>query len=232
MANPAWYLDESVYAGPEHLDANYVAGYDSKAQTDWSAELKKLRELGLNETGTFVDLGAGTGGLAVAAAPFCHRVVAVDVSPAMLAVIHEGARRAHLGNLEAVQAGLLSYEHQGGPADIVYTRHALHHLPDFWKVIALQRIGAILKPGGILWLRDLFFSFEPAETSTYIEQWLAGAAADSAAGWTRPELEEHLRQEYSTYTWLFEPMLARTGFTIKESDTSARLYASYVCVKA
>jgi hypothetical protein len=30
----AWYPDELAHAGPEHLDAAYVATYDRKASTD------------------------------------------------------------------------------------------------------------------------------------------------------------------------------------------------------
>ena len=29
--NRTWYPDQQAHAGPEHLDAAYVAGYDSKA---------------------------------------------------------------------------------------------------------------------------------------------------------------------------------------------------------
>jgi SAM-dependent methyltransferase len=225
-----WYLDELAHAGPEHLDGAYVATYDRKAGTDWREELTLLRHFGLNETSTLVDLGAGTGALALAAAPLCRRVVAVDVSPAMIAALRLEAARLGLDTLECVQQGLLTYEHQGERADIVYSRHALHHLPDFWKVVALARIAAMLKPGGVLRLRDLLFSFSPGETERAIETWLAGAAAAPAAGWTRAELETHLREEHSTYTWLLEPMLERTGFAIQEVEYSpSGIYAAYVC---
>jgi hypothetical protein len=83
-------------------------------------------------------------------------------------------------------------------ADFVYTRNALHHLPDFWKGIALTRMAAVLVPGGTLRLRDLLFSFDLPEADARIAQWLDTAAAESSdAGWTRDELETHLRNEYS-----------------------------------
>jgi SAM-dependent methyltransferase len=132
-----------------------------------------------------------------------------------------------------VQAGFLTYEHQGEPASFVYSRNALHHLPDFWKAIALQRIATLLAPGGLLRLRDLVFAFEPDEAERAIEPWLAGAAADPAVGWTRAELETHLREEYSTFTWLLEPMLERAGFAIQQAEFSPfGIYAAYVCVKS
>jgi 2-polyprenyl-3-methyl-5-hydroxy-6-metoxy-1,4-benzoquinol methylase len=232
MTNPTWYPDELASAGQEHLDPGYVATYDRKAATDWTSELDLLRAYGLDATKTLVDLGAGTGLFAEAAAPFCKRVVAVDVSPAMVAIIRAHAGQSGLTNLESVQQGLLSYEHQGEPADFVYSRHVLHHLPDFWKVVALQRMAGMLKPGGVLRLRDLMYSFEPGEINQTIESWLSRAAASPDAGWTRVELETHVREEYSTFTWLLEAMIERCGFRIdRVDDTSSKIYAAYVCVK-
>lgn len=232
MTAPNWYLDELLYAGPEHLDAAYVAAYDEKAGVDWAAELATLRELGLNETSTLVDLGAATGGLALAAAPLCRRVVAVDVSPAMLAILRERAAEAGFSNLECVHAGLLSYEHVGEPADVVYSRHVLHHLPDFWKAIALARIAAMLRPGGILRLRDLIFSCDLASANEVIEAWLGKASTQPGVGWNRAELETHLRDEYSPFSWLLEPMMVQAGFDIRQAiyDPS-QIFADYTCVK-
>jgi len=227
-----WYLDELAHAGPEHLDAAYVAGYDRKTGFDPGPEVALLRELGLEARSTLVELGAGPGALAVAAAPHCRRVVAVDVSPAMFGYLQRAATSQGLSNVEAVRGGFLSYEHVGELADFVYTRHALHQIPDFWKAIALQRIAHVLKPGGILRVRDLFLSCPLSETHEVIEAWLANAVSDPARGWTRAEYETHLRDEYSTFTWLFEPMLHQAGFEIRDATYAAsRLYAEYTCVR-
>src|SRR5262249_42245700 len=133
MLRPSWFLDELAHAGSEHLDPGYAPGYDRKAGTDPADDLGVLRGLGLNETHTPVDRGAGSGTCALAAAPLCRRVIAVDVSPVMLAQLHQRSAQAGIENIECVQRGFLSYDHQGAPADFVYSRHALHHLPDFWK---------------------------------------------------------------------------------------------------
>jgi hypothetical protein len=61
--------------------------------------------------------------------------------------------------------------------------------------VALERISAMLAPGGLLLLRDLVFSFDPVETDNIIEAWLAGAAARPEEGWSRADLEEHVHQE-------------------------------------
>ncbi len=163
-----WWLDEVAHAGPEHLDADYVAGYDHKSPTEWAEEVAALRALGIDSTSTVVDIGPGTGTFARAIAPHVARVVAVDISQAMV------ARMQELG-IEAVRAGFLTYEHAGARPDAVFTRNALHHLPDFWKAISLRRIAALLRPGGVFMLEGLVYSFEPGEASTTIADWLAAA---------------------------------------------------------
>src|SRR3954469_20582142 len=173
---PSFLLDELAHAGSEHPDAGYVAAYDRKSATDWSAALARLRARGIGPSSTVVDLGAGTGAFAEAVAPHVARVVAVDVSEPMVA-----AMRAR--GLEAVRAGFLTYEHEGEPPDAVVSRHALHHLPDFWKAVALDRVSRLLRPGGVLLLEDLVYSFEPAEARAAIAAWLAAAPADPAQGW-------------------------------------------------
>jgi len=227
-------LDELAHAGKGHRDPGDVARYDRKAgfDADVEEEVTLLRGLGLNERSTLVDLGAGTGTLALAAAATCRRVVAVDVFPAMVAAAKEKVAEHGASNIECLQAGFLSYEHVGDPADFVYSRNALHHLPDFWKAVALDGIARMLAPGGILRLRDIVFAFDPGEAQRFIHAWLESGKTRSDDGWTRAELEEHLREEHSTFGWLLEPMLERAGLEIEHADYgSRRIYAEYVCVK-
>jgi ubiquinone/menaquinone biosynthesis C-methylase UbiE len=224
-----WWLDELAYAGQEHLDAAYVAGYERKAGFDPSEDVAALTAAGLNANSVVLDLGAGSGVFAVAVAPLCRRVIAIDVSPAMLAYMRDKVARLGIKNVEVIRGGFLSYEHVGEPVDFVYTRNALHQVPDFWKGIALDRMWKVLKPGGILRLRDLVFDFEPRDADVRIGAWMAGAVDDSAKGWTAAELAEHVRIEFSTYSWVFEPMLERTGFEIFERGYARGAYGTYTC---
>jgi ubiquinone/menaquinone biosynthesis C-methylase UbiE len=153
------------------------------------------------------------------------------MSPAMLAALRERSAAAGLANLDCVRAGFLSYQHRGRPADGVYTRHALHQLPDFWKAIALDRIARMLRPGGLLRLRDLIYDFGPDEAATVFTGWLDHAAADPVAGYTSEDYAEHIRTEFSTFRWLLEPMLAAAGLEIVAADFDGRLYGAYTCVK-
>jgi SAM-dependent methyltransferase len=145
-----WKIDELAHAGDEHLDPAYVAAYDAKQQTDPTEDIGALLALGVDGTATVVDLGSGTGTFALAIAPHVGRVVAADVSPAMVAYLRQQVTGAGLDNVTVVQAGFMSYRHYGAPADLVHTRNALHHIPDFHKGVALARIAEILRPGGIL----------------------------------------------------------------------------------
>ena len=96
----------------------------------------------------------------------------------MLAALRERAAAAGLADLDCVSAGFLSYQHAGPPADGVYTRHALHQLPDFWKALALDRIARMLRPGGVLRLRDLIYDFGPDEAAAVFTGWLDSAHLD------------------------------------------------------
>jgi ubiquinone/menaquinone biosynthesis C-methylase UbiE len=224
-----WWLDELAHAGQEHLDPTYVSGYEVKAGYDPAADLDILRRHGLGPESTIVDLGAGTGRFAMAAAAHCGHVVAVDISPAMARELRDKVTRLGVANVSVVEAGFLTYVHEGDPARFVFTRNALHQIPDFWKGIALARLADMMAPGGILRLHDLVFDFEPSQAGERIPAWMSGAADDPARGWTADELAEHVRIEYSTYSWLFEAMLERTGFEILERDYVRSAYGAFTC---
>jgi hypothetical protein len=78
-------------------------------------------------------------------------------------------------------------------------------------------------------LRDLVFDFDPVGSDEKIEGWLEGAVGDPSVGYTSTELAEHVRLEFSTYSWLLEAMLARTGFHIRERRFSRSIYGTYTC---
>jgi Methyltransferase domain len=201
-----WWLDEEAHAGPEHLDAGYVADYDGKAGFDPTDDIEVLRRHGLGPDS-----------------------LVVDVSAAMTAALRTRIERLGLDNVTVVDAGFLSYVHEGEPADVVFTRNALHQIPDFWKAIALDRIASFMRPHGVLRLRDLVFDFAPREAEERIEAWMSGAVSDPAAGWTAQELAEHVRTEFSTYSWLLDSMLDRTGFDILERTFRRSAYGTYTC---
>ncbi len=136
-----------------------------------------------------------------------------------------------MSNVEIVEAGFISYDHIGSPVDFVYCRWALHHLPDFWKAMALHRMRKILRPRGVLRLSDIIYSFDVTEAEDRIEQWCATlpVQAETDREWVQGDIEEHVRDEHSTFTWLLEPMIERSGFEIEHSAYSVDgFFAEYV----
>ena len=228
-----WALDELRHAGRENRDAEHATKYDQKEDAAAAEEVRLLRKR-IGPDATVIDLGTGTGQFTVAAAPAVKRVIAVDVSPVMLAQLEHKTKSLGLGNVDCRLAGFLTYNHEGAPADLVYSRYALHHLPDFWKALALSRMAAFLRPGGILRLWDVVYSFDPSEAAERLEQWMAAyAPSGNSEEWNRSDLVEHVRDEHSTFSWLLEVMIEKAGFRIETVEYSPdQIFAKYICVKS
>jgi SAM-dependent methyltransferase len=235
LTDTSWLLDELAHSGAEHLDEAFIAGFDRKqGYPDPGTDLAAFEEHGLDGTSVVVDFGAGTGQFAIPAARRFGRVIAVDVSPAMVAALRAKSGpddRPGPPGLIVERAGFLNFD-PGTAVDGVFTRNSLHQIPDFWKVIALRRIAGMLRPGGVLRLRDLVYDFGPDEAEEIFAEWFAGAAADPLRGYTAADYAEHIRTEHSTFRWLLEPMLAAAGFEITDVSYERRLYGAYTCVKA
>jgi hypothetical protein len=82
--------------------------------------------------------------------------------------------------------------------------------------VALARVRRIVRAGGVLRLWDVVYDLDPAEAEERIESWCATDGRSVEGAWSRSELEEHVRDEYSTFRWLLEPMLDRYGFAIED----------------
>ncbi|GHO96963.1 class I SAM-dependent methyltransferase [Reticulibacter mediterranei] len=228
---PSWYYDDRQQIGVDFENTTQVATYDRDQGSNTAEEQALLHRLAIGAGSHVIDLGAGTGSFAIAAAKAGAYVYVVDVSRSMLTYTIQKATAAHLAPIEFHHGGFLTYEHRAAPVDAIITRFALHHLPDFWKMVAFQRMAAMLKPGGIFYLRDTIFSFEPAAYREHINAWIMRVAKEPGTGFVAADFETHVRDEYSTYGWILEGMLTRTGFTIEEATYPSTEYAEYVCRK-
>lgn len=228
---PPWSYDELRQVGLDFEDAAAVADYDHNQSSDRAAEQALVARLGIASHSTIIDLGCGTGSFALEAARSGAEVHAVDVSRTMLDHV---AAKARAGDVEGVRfhhGGFLTYDHQGPPADIIVTRYALHHLPDFWKMAALLRSAEMLRPGGWLYLEDVVFSFDPVDYVAGVEAWVGRVAKPPGAEFTASDFQTHVREEYSTYSWILEAMLLRAGFVIESAELSDPAYGAYLCAK-
>jgi len=126
-------------------------------------------------------------------------------------------------------AGLLSFAYEPNSYDLIVSEFTLHHLPDFWKAVALARIFAALKPGATFYLRDIVYTGMPDGTERSVEQW-----ADFNIGnhdFDRQSVITHMRDENSTFAWVMERMLTEAGFTLLSADTHAPLHGTYLAQK-
>jgi putative AdoMet-dependent methyltransferase len=177
-----------------------------------------------------IDLGSGTGAFALHAADTCRTIYAVDVSGVMLEYCRMKAEKKGITNIVYCHSGLLTYEHRGEPADAAVCIAVLHHLPDFWKQVALTRCCGMLKPHGRLLLFDIVFPSGPASPQPEIDAWIQaiGTVAGARLG---QEAVTHVKSEYSTYDWIMEGLIRRSGFDISAAEYSNGTQATYVCTK-
>jgi len=127
-----------------------------------SAAFDRVREAVLAEAAPApglraVDLGAGTGFLALALAPGIEDVLAVDVSPMMVEALEKEAADRGLGNVRCRVADLASVDLPPGSLDLVVSNYALHHLRDPDKRALVGRAVQWLRPGGRIIIADMMF---------------------------------------------------------------------------
>ena len=228
-----WMYDEHSAPGVNYNDREVAEKYDETHRSMYDPiqqECAILEKIALAKDDILVDFAAGTGTLAVEAAKRCKMVYAVDISPAMLCQAKIKAEKSGIGNIEFVEAGFLTYEHKGDNPDVIVSLEALHHLPDFWKAVALKRIFDLLKPEGQFLLGDSAYSFELSEyQSAYNSNMLKWK------GQVPKRLFEQMRtdssSEFMTFTWILEGILDRVGFTIEKAHFPTQWFAHYFCRK-
>jgi cyclopropane fatty-acyl-phospholipid synthase-like methyltransferase len=226
-----WDYDDLRQVGIDFENAAAVAAYDRNQGSSGEEDRVLLDQLGVEGNHALIDLGCGTGSFAVEAAKRCREAFAVDVSRAMLRFVEERAAASGLQNLRTAQGGFLSYDHGGPPVDFLVTKYAFHHLPDFWKGVALLRMKAMLQPGGVLFLRDVVFSFPLADYRAGIDGWISRMARPAGEGFTRADFATHVREEHSTFDWILEGLIARAGFQIERTCRWDDIYTDYTCRK-
>jgi cyclopropane fatty-acyl-phospholipid synthase-like methyltransferase len=189
-----------------------------------------LDELAVQPSQTLLDLGCGSGSLAIQAARRGMTIYAVDVSPAMLAVAQRKADAADVTVVTFCQGGFLTYLHQGAPADVIVSVAALHHLPDFWKSVGLQRLAGMLRDGGLFYLMDTVYSFPPQDYARVMTETVAWFTHQAGTAFGE-EAAMAFREEFSTNDWIMEGLLERAGFHIERSEYSSGILGRYWCRK-
>ncbi|MGY4512863.1 class I SAM-dependent methyltransferase [Bradyrhizobium sp. USDA 3650] len=219
-----WYYNERNRMG---IGPAVASIYDSHDDADLRARAA-LKMLGVQRGWRIADIGCGNGVLATEAALMGAEVDAIDISPAMLALAEIYARDRK-APVRTQSAGLLSFAYRPESYDLIVSEFTLHHLPDFWKAVAMSRIYRALKPGATFYLRDIVYASMPDALERDVEQWADFEIKNHDV--PRESVVTHMRDEYSTFGWVMERMLTDVGFTLVSADYHAPMHGTYLLRK-
>lgn len=168
-----------------------AAAYVNSAVHAAGEDLERLAAVvGSRPDAVALDLGCGGGHVSYRLAPLVGKVVACDLSEAMLAAVREEARVRGLGNLETRQASADALPFDDAAFDLVATRFSAHHWHAFDGGLAeMQRVlesGStavfmdVVSPGSFLldtWLQSLELLRDPSHVrNASTAEWLAALA--------------------------------------------------------
>jgi len=228
-ANPAWLYDEFHFSGVDYSNKETSDNFEKRHRSfrDFDLEFKRIcSRSGLTPNDVVLDLGCGSGAFVAPAAKYCRKIYAADVSDAMLETLKKKLNAEELAKVKLLHAGFLTLPKLDEPLDAVISSIALHHIPDFWKVVALQKIADALKPNGVFYLLDVVFSFPVAKWREGVQHVLD--VMESAAG---HEAKTHISSEFSAFDWVLEGAFERVGLKIEAVYNDADFLRAYVCRK-
>jgi SAM-dependent methyltransferase len=153
----------------------------------YAADLPLWHELAREAAGPVLDVGAGTGRVALALADAGHTVVALDTEPVLLAALRE---RDRAGRVETVVADAQDFSlGQDRFALIIVPMQTLQLLDD--RAAFLHRARVALRPGGLLAaaIVDELAPFEP-----------------EPGLWPEPDVAEH-----DGHRFVSQPVAVRTS---------------------
>lgn len=102
-----------------------------------------------------LDMGCGSGQLTLPLARSGASVLAVDISPSMIALLRENLSREGAGDVTCRVEALEDLHLEASSLDVVVSNYALHHLADGDKRRLLEHVAVWLRPGGRLVIGDL-----------------------------------------------------------------------------
>ncbi|MBA4494831.1 methyltransferase domain-containing protein [Paenactinomyces guangxiensis] len=163
-----------------------------------------------HETG--LEIGVGTGNLSARFVSRGYTMKGIDQSKEMLKVCRQKvpALETRIGNFLAIPYPDQSFH-------FVVTSYALHHLTDDQKMMALEEMNRVLKPGGRICILDLMFEDEAAR-SAYLKGWLARG---------KEEVVRSVEDEYYADKSRLSAWLQQENFRVKTEQINDILHIVY-----
>lgn len=145
-ANVSVHRDEARYYEQLHPEV-----YSKQEQKRISDKLKMIDALVEGNKKNALDVGAGTGNLTGKLLQMGYRVIAIDISPEMCAILEKRYACDVASNmLTVINQPLENLTFEAGKFDVITCYSVLHHLPDY--VEALHVLSAFLKRGGVIYI--------------------------------------------------------------------------------
>ena len=228
-----WLYNEYTHVGVNFNDIKQIELYEkyNKSEEQKEKEVKFIsQKINLNQEHILLDVGTGTGCITIELAKRCKKIYAIDISKEMISQAKKNAKEHGVDNIVFCCSGFLNYKHKGESIDSIISQVTLHHLPDFWKMVAIEHMYSILKFGGTFCLSDTAISINMKEYKKCIDQYILSIRKK-----LNPVMAENIKlniqQEYPTFDWVLIEMIKRVGFIIKDIVYHDKYFATFTCKK-
>lgn len=148
--------------GAKHWD-RHVRQADELSRSPGFRELRDriLERAAPSADDRALDVGSGTGLLALALAPRCRAVWAIDIAPAMVEHLRVVVAGKGLGNVHPLVASAATLPLEDGSVELVVSNYCFHHLNEGEKRQAMAEVLRVLRPGGRFVFGDMMFGWSP-----------------------------------------------------------------------
>jgi len=137
------FYERAPFPGyPEH---DTLQGLRARAER---SEFARLLDRAIPGDAHVLDVGCGTGQMALFLARGDRLVVAADLTPASLRLGAAAARRFHVDRVRFVETDLHRPGLRDGGFDVVFSSGVIHHTPD--PAAAFASIARLARPGGTI----------------------------------------------------------------------------------
>lgn len=152
------------------IDENNDPVHDSKPLKDYMDKWdggRFIESMKLNKNKSVLEIGVGTGRLAIKVAPLCQLFFGIDISPKTISRAAENLSSCH--NIKLICDDFMSFEF-ADCFDVIYSSLTFMHIED--KLSAIKKIASLLKNDGIFVLsmdktRDKFIDMGTRKIEIY-----------------------------------------------------------------